>query len=93
MRHSELTVLFWFRQYKGEYLVAIDHFIECFITFAKQYLPVLAFLNKFSSHCLKELTDPEHKTFITITNCDELLLKLRDPTILQKVWQETQESK
>jgi hypothetical protein len=80
-------MLFWYRQYKGEYLVGVDHFIETFTTFAKQYLPVLAFLNRFSSHSLKELADPERKNFITIINCDELLLKVRDPAVLQRIWQ------
>jgi hypothetical protein len=87
VRHSELTVLFWYRQYKGEYLVGVDGFIENFITFAKKHLPVLAFLNRFSTHALKELADPEHKKFITIINCEELLYKIRDPAVLQRIWQ------
>jgi hypothetical protein len=54
---------------------------------------MLSFLNRFSNHSLKELCDPDHKHFVTIMNCEELLLKVRDPAVLQRIWQETQESK
>jgi hypothetical protein len=93
VKHSELTVLFWYRQFKGDYIVAIDNFIDSFTTFAKQHFPVLSFLNRFSTLCLKDLSDPERKGFVTIINCEELLLKVRDPAVLQRLWQETQESK
>jgi hypothetical protein len=91
IKHSELTLLCWFRQFKGDYLIHISTFIEYFHTIVQQIFPYLSFINRHSNQYLKELCDPDRKYFITIMNVEEMLFKLRDPLILQRLKQESQE--
>ncbi len=64
-----MTILCWYRQFKGEYIVHVDTFIQYFHSIAKQLFPSLSFLNRYSNSFLKELCDPDRKYYITIMNC------------------------
>lgn len=52
LKYSEIALICWYRQYKNEYIVHIDQFMDYFLQFAHKHLPLLSFLN---NHCRKTL--------------------------------------
>lgn len=85
--------MLWFKELKGDSLVHINKFLETFLTFVKEYFPVLDFIDDPSLICLRELCDPDRKYFITASDCDEIFIKLRNPDVLEKLWLKSQENK
>lgn len=81
-----MTVILWYVEFKGQYLVHIDLFIDKVIEFTEKYYTVLDFLDKTAIPYLRQLCDPEKKYFVTVHNCNELMLKLRSPEVISKLW-------
>ena len=72
-------------------MVGVEHFIGYFVGFAKKYYPALAFLNEYSKQILKELLDSEQKYYITINNVEDFIQKIKEPAIMWKIYEFTQQ--